>query len=305
MKSAGKKINGILLLDKPKNITSNGVLQRIKHLFGAKKAGHTGSLDPLATGMLPICFGEATKFSQYLLEADKSYRVTAKLGVRTTTCDAEGEVIATQPVQVTREQLEKIIPQFTGSIEQIPPMYSAIKFQGKPLYRLARKGIEVERQARTVCISALTIQAFEGDLMTLEVSCTKGTYIRTLVDDIGLQLGCGAHVVELRRLSVSHYPMLAMHTLATLEMIANQEDSAALLSYLLPLETAVQALPSIQLSSSATFYLKMGQSVMVSSPHLSGFIRLLSEEGQLIGIGEMLGDGRVVPKRLIADKGQD
>jgi tRNA pseudouridine55 synthase len=181
-----KKIDGILLLDKPLFITSNGALQRVKRLFGAKKAGHTGSLDPLATGMLPICFGEATKFSQFLLESDKCYQVEAKLGIKTRTGDAEGEVIATKPVvDLTHEKIEMVLRQFEGSIQQIPPMYSALKVEGRPLYELARKGIEISREARSVHIYRLQLIDFQSDILKLEVQCSKGTYVRTLIEDIG------------------------------------------------------------------------------------------------------------------------
>lgn len=206
-----KVINGILLLDKPLHLTSNGALQRVKRLFGAKKAGHTGSLDPLATGMLPLCFGEATKLSQYLLESDKYYHVVAKFGEKTTTGDAEGEVIETRPTDhLTAEAIQQAVAKFVGVIEQIPPMFSALKFQGRPLYELARQGIEVERKPRQVTIHKLELalpfeKGGQGGISscTISVHCTKGTYIRTLIEDIGEVLGCGAHVIGLRRTAVS------------------------------------------------------------------------------------------------------
>jgi tRNA pseudouridine55 synthase len=298
-KHAGTKINGILLLDKPLEMTSNGALQRVKRLFGAKKAGHTGSLDPLATGMLPICFGEATKLSQYLLDSDKCYSVTGTLGIRTATGDAEGEVIATRDiVDVTRERLEQVFQQFIGQIDQIPPMFSAIKFQGQPLYKLARRGIEIERQPRPVTIHSLKLIDCTENTFKIDVHCTKGTYIRTLVEDIGEVLGCGAHVSELRRPAVSPYQDSKMYTLEELEAICNQDGQRALLSCLLPLESSVQSFPAIQLSTSAAFYLRMGQPVMATSVLSNGLIRLFSQDGQFMGIGEMMDDGRVTPRRL-------
>ncbi len=205
-KLLAENVNGILLLDKPTGMTSNGVLQVIKRLFAAKKAGHTGSLDPSATGMLPICFGEATKLCQFLLEANKNYQVTVRLGVRTATGDADGEVIATQPViNVTHERLLQVLKQFTGSIEQIPPMFSAVKINGKALYKLARRGIEIDRQPRRVTISKLDLIEFNENTFVLDVHCSKGTYIRALADDIGQALQCGGHVAALRRMAVAPY----------------------------------------------------------------------------------------------------
>jgi tRNA pseudouridine55 synthase len=299
-KSHLEKIDGILLLDKPFDTTSNGALQRIKHLFAAKKAGHTGSLDPLATGMLPICFGEATKICQFLLESEKYYLVTAQLGVRTTTGDAEGEVLSTRPViGVTREGIEQCLEQFKGAIEQIPPMYSAVKFNGKPLYKLARRGIEIERQPRLVQIHALSLNAFEGDTFVIEVHCSKGTYVRTLVEDIGNVLGCGAHVSRLRRSAVAPYQDSVMYTLPELEEIREKQGLEALRRYLLPLESSVQNYPAIKLTTAATFYLRMGQPVMATHIRSNGLIRLFSDNGEFMGIGEMLDDGRVTPRRLV------
>ena len=300
-KPVQKNINGILLLDKPLNYSSNQALQCVKRLFSAKKAGHTGSLDPLATGMLPICFGEATKFSQFLLESNKCYQVTAQLGVKTTTGDAEGEVIATKPVPpLTREHIESILQQFTGLIDQIPPMFSALKHQGKPLYELARKGIEVERAARQVMIFELQLEGFTHDTLSLHVKCSKGTYVRTLVEDIAEKLGCGAHVIALRRSLVMPYEQSNMYTLAELEQIREQSGVDALTRYLLPAETSVEAYPSVKLSASAVFYVRMGQSVMVPQLPEQGLVRLFSEDNHFMGIGEVLGDGRVAPRRMIS-----
>lgn len=299
-KSLQKNINGILLLNKPLHLTSNGALQRVKRLFAAKKAGHTGSLDPLATGMLPLCFGEATKFSQFLLESDKCYQVTVKLGIKTTTGDAEGEIIATKPVtSLSHEQLLNVLQLFEGSIQQIPPMYSAIKVQGRPLYELARKGIEIDRQPRTVQIHRLRLVSYTQDSLDLDIYCSKGTYIRTLAEDIGEKLGFGAHVISLHRSMVSPYDQAKMYTFEELETL-QQKGSDALTQLLLPIETAVQRLQAIKLSTSAQFYLRTGQPVIV--PHLptEGMIRLYSQANQFLGIGEMMEDGRVAPRRLIS-----
>jgi tRNA pseudouridine55 synthase len=298
-----QNIQGILLLDKPIGLSSNGALQRIKRLFRAKKAGHTGSLDPLATGMLPICFGEATKFSQFLLDSDKRYRVSMRLGLKTTTGDAEGEVIETRPVpEISSLFFDKVLKEFLGEIQQIPPMFSALKHQGKPLYRLARQGIEVERQPRVVQIFDLQRldQENEPDTFSFDVHCSKGTYVRTLVEDIGERLNCGAHVSRLHRLAVTPYQETKMYSLDDLEYLCQQEGVEALHALLLPVETSVQALPAIKLSTSAAFYMRMGQPVIV--PHLptQGLVRVFADDGRFMGIGEIMDDGRVTPRRLVA-----
>jgi tRNA pseudouridine55 synthase len=309
MNTRNKSINGILLLDKPLHLTSNGALQRVKRLFGARKAGHTGSLDPLATGMLPLCFGEATKVSQYLLESDKFYQVVAKFGEKTTTGDAEGEVIEKRSVQhLTIENVQQALEKFTGEIEQIPPMFSALKHQGRPLYELARQGIEVERKPRLVTIHQLIFveqadlshQHNQTQCLAFFVHCTKGTYIRTLVEDIGEYLGCGAHVAELRRTAVVPYQEHTMVTLQELEEVASHEGQDALLRYLIPLETSLTQFPIVKLPISSVSYIRKGAPVVV--PHLpsTGLVRLFSErQDEFIGIGEILGDGRVAPKRLL------
>jgi tRNA pseudouridine55 synthase len=294
-----KNINGILLLDKPVGYTSNQALQRIKHLFQAKKAGHTGSLDPIATGMLPICFGEATKFSQFLLDSDKIYRVKAKLGVKTTTGDIEGSVISTRSADhVISENIQSIIARMHGDQQQIPPMFSAIKHKGKPLYELARQGIEIERKPRFIHIFALKLESLEKDEMTLYIHCSKGTYVRTLVEDIGEELNCGAHVIALRRLTVSPYSQEGMHTLDALEAMKEDLGVDALQETLLPVQSAVSVYPEVTLSSSSAFYLRTGQAVRTALPHGAAFVRLVSEGGQFIGIGEALPDGRVKPHRM-------
>lgn len=296
-----RQVHGILLLDKPIDITSNAALQKVKRLFTAKKAGHTGSLDPIATGMLPICFGEATKFSQFLLESDKSYHVVAKLGVQTTTGDCEGEVINTLPVvDVTESRIKLVIEKFLGNIEQIPPMFSAIKYQGKPLYKLARSGIEIERKPRPITIFSLELEALMADQFIFKVHCSKGTYIRTLVEDIGRELGCGAHVIQLRRLAVSPYGNATMYSLPALEAIAERLGFDGLSACLLPVETSVQIFPAVKLSTSATFYLRMGQAVRSPFPISSPLVRLMSEDAKFLGVGEVMPDGRVKPHRLLS-----
>lgn len=294
-------INGILLLDKPIALTSNGALQRVKRLFSAKKAGHTGSLDPLATGMLPICFGEATKFSQFLLDSNKSYYVVAKLGERTNTGDSEGEVIETLPiVDVNVERVQQVMATFLGEIEQIPPMFSAIKVQGKPLYELARRGIEIERKSRRINIFSLELKELGDTTLTFQVDCSKGTYVRTLVEDICRELGCGGHVIELRRLSVTPYLNSLMYTLPALEALLESSGLSKLNTCLLPVETSVSTYPAVQLTTSAAFYLRMGQSVRASFPIDSTLVRLMSEDQRFLGIGEVMPDGRIKPHRLLA-----
>ena len=298
--SIKNNINGILLLDKALNITSNRALQIVKRLFCAKKAGHTGSLDPLATGMLPICLGEATKFSQYLLESDKHYRVQVKLGIKTTTGDTEGNVILTKPVEnLSLAQIENVLQKFMGVIQQVPPMFSAIKQNGKPLYELARQGIEVERAPRTLTIFNLQCDTLHEDTFYLNVHCSKGTYVRTLVEDIADQLGTCGHVLKLHRLCVAPYQQTKMISFTALEELYKMGGLSALYNLLLPIESSVQDLPVVQLSTSSAFYLRTGQPVRVSSLPSQGMVRLY--DGTIfIGVGEVTGDGRIVPRRLIA-----
>ena len=296
-----RQVNGILLLDKPTNMTSNGALQRVKRLFAAKKAGHTGSLDPIATGMLPLCFGEATKFSQYLLDSDKTYYVTARLGETTNTGDSEGIVIATTPVvDVTEQRVNEVMQRFIGEIDQIPPMYSAIKHQGRPLYELARKGIEIERKSRRLRIFSLVLDSVTADQMTFTVHCSKGTYVRTLVEDIAKELGCGAHVIALRRVFVSPYQHVSMVTLPELEQMAQDNSFQQLSSCLLPVETSVESYPSVTLSTASAFYMRTGQPVRATFPVGASLVRLVAEDGRFIGMGEVMPDGRVKPHRLVA-----
>lgn len=299
-----RQVNGILLLDKPEGMTSNGALQRVKRLFQAKKAGHTGSLDPIATGMLPLCFGEATKFSQFLLDSDKSYLVTAKLGEETNTGDSEGEVTVIKPiVNVTEERVLAIFQTFLGDIHQVPPMFSAIKINGKPMYELARRGIEVERQPRRVTIFSLHLHAIKDDQLLFQVHCSKGTYVRTLVEDMGRVLGCGAHVIALRRTAVTPYDASLMYTLPALEAVAETSGLDGLDACLLPVETAVQIFPMVKLSTAAAFYMRMGQPVRAGFPIDSTLVRLMSEDARFLGIGEVMSDGRVKPHRLLSSNG--
>jgi tRNA pseudouridine55 synthase len=294
-----RDVNGILLLDKPIGITSNRALQIAKRLFQARKAGHTGSLDPLATGMLPLCFGQATKVSSWLLDADKIYEVEAFIGAKTDTADADGEVIAESSLtEVSREQLDLALAAHRGPIEQIPPMYSALKHNGKRLYELARDGQEVERPPRPVTIHELEVVQFDPSRPQLRVRCSKGTYIRTLVETIAEAMGTVAHVAALRRISVSPFegqPLIGMDQLE-----AAAADPAALEDLLLPVDSALQAQPDVQLSANEAFYLRNGHAVSHVSRDLSGFVRIYDENRLFLGVGEILDDGRVAPRRLFA-----
>ena len=296
-KPKGRAVNGFLILDKPLGLSSNAALQRVKRLFNASKAGHTGSLDPLATGVLPLCLGEATKFSQYLLDSDKAYSTIATLGVKTTTGDSEGQAVSERPVHVNESDIIQVLPNFTGDIQQIPPMYSALKHQGQPLYKLAREGKDVERKARTVTIKQLSLEAWSSPSLTLNVECTKGTYIRTLVEDIGETLHCGAHVSMLRRTKAGPYNLTQSHTLDTLEQLLEEKGQEALDTLLLPLDSATLHWPAVYLGKASCFYLQQGQPVQTTDTPESGLVRLYADE-QFIGIGEIMDDGRVAPKRL-------
>lgn len=295
-----RSVNGLLLLDKPVGWTSNAALQAVKRLYLAAKAGHTGSLDPLASGLLPICLGAATKLSGWLLNADKTYQFTCRLGISTTTGDAEGEVVATQPVgSLSRDQIEATLQRFMGVIEQIPPMYSAVKHGGQPLYKLARKGIEVEREPRQVTVHALRLLRWEGDELECELNCSKGTYVRTLAVDLGEALNCGAHVIALRRTAVAPYDAARMVTLDALRERAEQGWSA-LDALLLPLDTAVAQWPAVRVRGDAAFYLRQGQPVIAPHAPTQGWVRLYEGEETFLGMGEILDDGRVAPRRLLA-----
>lgn len=304
-RSKGRPVNGILLLDKPAGMTSNDALQQVKRLYKAQKAGHTGSLDPLATGMLPVCLGEATKVSGFLLDADKRYFITCKLGVKTATADAEGEVLEERPVpELDQARVEALLARFRGEIQQIPPMYSALKHKGERLYKLARQGQEVERAPRTVIIHELVLRRLEGDEIDLEVACSKGTYVRTLAEDLGEALGCGAHVKMLRRLGVGPYrDPEAMVTLEELRHLA-EDGFAALDTHLLPLESALAGWPDVRLSPDSAFYVRQGQAVLVPKAPTEGWVRLYDQDQRFLGVGEVQDDGKVAPRRLFHGKVQ-
>ena len=295
----GRDVNGIVLLDKPQGITSNQALQRVKRIFNANKAGHTGSLDPLATGMLPICLGEATKISGYLLNANKRYQASCQLGVRTNSADADGDVIARKPiVGISQTDIETVLKKFTGVIQQVPPMHSALKRDGVPLYKLARRGIEVERQPREVTIYSLSLDNFEEDSLEITVHCSKGTYIRTLVDDIGEMLGCGAHITALRRLQVDPFSGSELCTIEQLNTLQEQ-SLTALDAILLPVAAGLANWPAVTLSEESEFFLRQGQSVFLPKHQEEGLVRLDSHTGSLVGIGIIDEDGRLAPKRLM------
>ncbi|MDH0447628.1 MULTISPECIES: tRNA pseudouridine(55) synthase TruB [Shewanella] len=305
-RSKGRFIDGIVLLDKATGMSSNFALQRVKRFFNANKAGHTGALDPLATGMLPVCLGEATKFSQHLLDSDKRYLVTAKLGQRTDTSDSDGEVVQTRPLEFTEAQLMSALEHFRGDTLQVPSMYSALKYQGQPLYKYAREGIEVPREARPITVFELNFIGLEGDELTLDIHCSKGTYIRTIIDDLGEMLGCGAHVIMLRRTQVAHYPYDKMVTLEQLEALVakaqeEQLDPSSLLdSLLLPMDTAVADFPEVNVPDASAAYLMQGQAVRVSGLVADTLVRItLGTERRFVGIGEMNEDGLLAPKRLV------
>jgi tRNA pseudouridine55 synthase len=299
-RNRGRNISGVLLLDKPMGLTSNQALQEVKFLYKAAKAGHTGSLDPLATGLLPICFGEATKMSAFLLDADKHYRVRVKLGVTTTTADAEGEILETRdPGAVSEAQIRAVLEEFVGEQQQLPPMYSAVKHNGERLYKLARKGVEVERETRTIQVHALTLQGLELPEFVMDVHCSKGTYVRTLAEDIGKRLGCGAHVSGLRRTGVGPYEDGSLHSLEALQEAFRDKRFAEMDAWLLPLESALSEWPEVNLTPDAAFYLKQGQPVLVPNAPTSGWVRLYANHSEFVGVGEILDDGRVAPKRLL------
>jgi len=299
----GRNISGILLLDKPAGMTSNAALQTVKRLFNACKAGHTGSLDPLATGVLPLCFGEATKFSQFLLDADKRYQATIKLGVVTDSGDADGEVLEKNEVpSIDEDTLEDVLAGYRGDISQVPSMYSAIKKDGQPLYKLARQGIEIEREARDIRIDELNVvERPAADEVVIDVHCSKGTYIRTLAEDIGRDLGCGAHVTVLRRTAAGPFGIAESVTMQTLA--AAEGNWEALDQFLLPVSEAVKDWPALELPELTASYLRQGQPVQVANAPTHGWVRIYSEavgDDTFIGVGEITDDGKVAPKRLVA-----
>jgi tRNA pseudouridine55 synthase len=313
-KRKGRRVNGVLLVDKPQGVSSNDVVQHVRRAFKAAKAGHTGALDPLATGLLPICLGEATKFSQFLLEADKAYFVTAKLGERTDTSDADGEVVEQKPVNVSEQQIKQALLQFKGPIKQIPSMFSALKYEGKPLYYYARKGIDIDRPAREITIHNIDWIELKGDELSLHVSCSKGTYIRTLVDDLGQVLGCGAHVNVLRRTQVGHYDA---ETMITYEQLDASTPANLPRSYdiegldlsvfddldklLLPMDTPIQSLSRIEVTPSQTEQFRLGQALNCEqSFKLGQAVRLYeSQSNEFIGIANVTSDNKLQPKRVV------
>lgn len=285
----------MLLLDKPLGYSSNQALQKVKWLFQAAKAGHTGTLDPLATGLLPICLGEATKFAQYLTDADKTYLATIKLGATTTTGDAEGQIIASVTVKVTLPQFEAATQQFIGEIKQLPPMYSALKFEGKALYEYARAGVEIDRVARMVTIKRIVTNEFSGDIAQVTVTCSKGTYIRTLAEDIGAYLGCGAHLAGLRRTATAGFLIHQALTIEQLEAMPIEIRD----SQLLPVDSTLTEFPIVTLNKDAAYYLMQGQAVWLPGQTETGNKRLYAENNEFLGLGFLQDDGKIAPKRLI------
>ena len=294
-KPKGRRIDGVFLLDKPQGLSSNAALQRVKRIYDAAKAGHTGALDPLATGMLPLCLGEATKFSQFLLDSSKRYITTAKLGVRTDSSDADGAVVETKPVpEISVAQIETLLAEhFTGEIEQVPSMYSALKVNWQPLYKLARQGIEVEVKPRRVTIFEIRLVALRDDEIDLEVFCSKGTYIRSIVEDLGMLLGCGAHVSMLRRLETGQYRREQMMTLEALEQQVAQWQAqgadvmAQLDALLLPPWSAVETLSILEINAEQAKRLKFGQGCAEQFPEEGVFRLVVQPENQFIGLGEV------------------
>ena len=294
----GRDIHGMLLLDKSPGMSSNGAVQRVKRLFQANKVGHTGSLDPIATGLLPLCLGEATKLSGFLLNSDKRYFTRVRLGKTTTTADIEGEMLEEKPVPVLDEALiEAALQPFRGEIEQMPPMYSAIKHQGRKLYELARKGVEVERQPRRVNIHELRLLDYGADFLDLDVHCSKGTYIRVLAEDIGAALGCGGHVEQLRRTAVGNFNLAQSVRFEDLETMADEER----LALLLPFSAIAEELPAFALSADVAFFLRKGQPVFAPNAPTSGLLRLFTREGAFLGVGEVTDDGMIAPRRLVKE----
>lgn len=289
-----RPLDGVLLFDKPLELSSNTALQKVRRLFQAQKAGHTGTLDPLATGLLPVCFGEATKFSNALLDADKTYRALLRLGQTTSTGDAEGEIVAGHPVEAGLADVEAVLARFHGTIQQLPPMHSALKHQGKPLYEYIRKGETVEREARSVVIHELVLHRFSGNEIDLTVRCSKGTYVRTLAEDIGTALGCGAHLAALRRTAIAHFNLRDGYTLQQLEAMTDVERDACLL----PLESLMPEMPVLRLDEVQARRLAQGQRLALDTGLPDGRIRLHGPQG-FIGTGALQGR-RVAPERLLS-----
>ncbi|WP_188150941.1 tRNA pseudouridine(55) synthase TruB [Teredinibacter waterburyi] len=303
----GRLIDGVLIIDKPAGMTSNDVVQKAKRLYFANKTGHTGALDPLATGVLPLCFGEATKFSQYLLDANKTYLSTFRIGMTTDTADADGKVLKEVDASaLTLAQVETAITPYRGDIKQIPPMYSALKKDGQPLYKLAREGIEVERAARAVTIFNYEIKDFRGGEIAevdVLVECSKGTYIRSLAEDLGRDLGFGAHVATLRRTQAGPFSIEQATTFDALETERGDERAEVLDHHLLPMDTPVAQLAAVELDQNSGFYFSRGQPVIVNQVYRIGdegdTVRVFQDTGEFLGVGDITDDGRVAPKRLV------
>lgn len=290
-----RRVDGVLLLDKPLGMTSNDALQKARRLFNAAKAGHTGTLDPLATGLLPLCFGEATKFAGELLDADKTYLATVRLGVTTDTADAEGQVLDTRPVTSTEEDLRRVLASFQGEIDQVPPMHSALKRDGRPLYEYARQGIEVDRAPRRVTIHAILLESWHGETFAIEVSCSKGTYIRTLAEDIGAALGCGAHLAALRRTRIGSLNVADAVTLEGLDSLTLPGRDERLL----PVDGLLAPLPRADLGAADTLRVLHGQGVRWQGAAGTRY-RYYGENGGFLGLGELTADGWLNPRRLVA-----
>jgi len=297
--SRGDNLSGLLLLDKPQGVTSNEALQEAKRLLNARKAGHTGSLDPIATGLLPLCFGSATKLSGFFLGADKTYWTRIRLGERTATGDSEGDVVEKKPVTVSQDDIEKALLNFQGEFLQTPPMYSAVKMNGTPLYKLARQGIEVERSPRTVVVYTMELKSFDGLDLELELKCSRGFYVRGLAHDLGNLLKCGGHVVALRRLVVADLKIEDAVKLAELTAVP---DLAVRQKILTPIDGGLSHLPEVRLSADAAFYLCRGQAVRAHGLPNEGQVRLYAKEAGFLGIGMVTDDGRVTPRRLIPQR---
>lgn len=302
----GRDVNGILVIDKPQGLTSNGILQQVKRLFGAAKAGHTGALDPLATGVLPLCFGEATKFSQTMLDSDKAYIATARLGERTETGDSEGAVVETRPLPqgLTSEILEPLLDRFRGDIQQVPSMYSALKHKGRPLYEYAREGIEIERPARPVTIYSLELLAIRENELDIAVKCTKGTYIRSLVEDIGEAIGCGAHVVALRRTLAAGFTLADAHDVPGMEAMREREES--LDGLLVAPDAALSMFPEYRLSGQPLVSILNGQAVRIDNHLEQGYVRVYGNH-DFVGLAEAFPDNdgtQLVPRRLVKTDGR-
>jgi len=296
----GRNVNGILLLDKSVGMSSNAALQEVKKLFFAKKAGHTGSLDPLASGLLPLCLGEATKLSSFLLDSDKVYEGVCQLGRKTSTGDAEGDVIEERPVPDFDEaSINKVFSQFMGDIEQIPPMHSAIKQNGQPLYKLAHQGIVVEREPRPVHIYDLDYISHDTQSFRFRLRCSKGTYVRTLVEDMGEIMGCGAHLTNLRRTQVGPFDLENAVTPETIAHVVADGGHEELDKLMIPMDKALENWPAVRLSENSTYYVRQGQPVQVAKAPTSGWVRLFANDENFIGVGQIMDDGRVAPKRLV------